>query len=850
MVTIHRAFLSHSSNEKALVNAVARHFTAARVVVDSLSFEDGKRSADEIVTYLKDTSVFVVFLSETAVESNWVNFELREAIHKLAAETLIVVPYIVDDLPLDKVPKWLQAYTVRRSNSALRIAEMIEQELEALDEKKGQARRFFVGRNEELAALIRALSPIASPSPTVLFLGGVDGIGKKTLLQRAIFDALHQVLKTNRIIISLSDESGLVELFERLLDYRASTSFIQMKAELDAFRGSESLEQVKKVASLIRSLNDEKLLITVIGRLCLVGESGDLQPWIASVLQELQSNRFPRLALLCPRMVRAEFRSSYPNVVFQSVRNLQEGDSRDLLALWLNSLEVPVTEQEVRSVISITGGRPSAIIRAAELAEEHGITIVLERQALRRILSLGYESTIRQIRDEPDQIVIATLLHFERLSLEDIAIATARPRTVIADSLAHLLSNMILENEADTYFIAPHLIDVISRLTWMSRYDAACRDASRKLLTRIETFAPDDYVSVVALNAAVVGAIYDEMTLESDLTRLVKPAQLLRVGRKLYDAGKYTRASVVLGRALENSQGLTEDAIIEGLRLRAMCLARLSHEHTSGRDEFFNVVGQLENFKSVRARRSVCFVKGFRARLSGDLNKAHEHYKAAIRDFDGDQNFHILNEYAKIQLRLGEYADAIRYARLALNWAPTNPYPLDVLVCALVEKSRKPAEQHHAEIERLLEDLEKASASMGTCHFQCCKSRYLLKLNQQPEALELATEAVDFVTRPLSNADSDMVFQAYYTRASCYFAARHYKQMEGDLAELEKRIREVREFRRFGKSVLELRVKQLVGLRSFDIAHATVRRAIGVSQVDRAKIQTDLEREEAYATSH
>jgi len=74
--------------------------------------------------------------------------------------------------------------------------------------------------------------------------------------------------------------------------------------------------------------------------------------------------------------------------------------------------------------------------------------------------------------------------------------------------------------------------------------------------------------------------------------------------------------------------------------------------------------------------------------------------------------------------------------------------------------------------------------------------------------------------------------------------------MEGDLAELEKRIREVQEFRRFGKSVLELRVKQLVGLGSFDIAHASVRRAMGVSHIDREKIKTELEREEAYATRH
>lgn len=848
MPAVHRAFLSHSSNEKALVNRVARHFTAARVVVDSVNFEDAKSTVEEILTHLRGASVIGLFLSKASLDSNWVQFELSQALHRLGSDFIEVVAYTIDDLSRDKLPEWLRRYTIHRTNSPLRIAETIEGVLQALDQLDGYAKTFFVGRHEQQDNLLRAVSPIAAPAPSVIFLGGVEGIGKKTLLSKVIQDALGEALKTSRVKITLPDEGGLIEFFEMLTDYQSSASFGEVQAQLDDFRLSDENARIGKVVNLIKASNDERLLVTIVGRFGLVTEEGDIQPWLRNVIRELPRGRLPFLAVCSSRMVRGEFQEHYLNVAFQSVRNLLGEHSRDLLTLWLNALEVSATEQDVKDITAITGGRPYAIRRAAELVKDYGIGMVLARQQLRRLLSLGYESTIKQIKSPMDKSVVALLLHFDRLSLRDLGLAANSTITDVADSVVNLMANMIIENEADHYFIAPHLEDVLSRESWLSGCAGLCKDASAKLVAQIEQFKPDEYVSVTSLNAAVIGAIRRGEVPPSQLAKLLKPAQLLRVGKSLYDQSRYARSSEILGRALENHEELTKDAVIEGLRLRAMCLARLYHEQAAQQSEFYRIVENLGAIGTTRAKQSQCFVLGFQARVSGDLRKARSQYKRAIRDYGGDRNFHVLNEYTKVLLRLDEYDDALRYARLALDIAPTNPYVLDVVVTALIQRAKHLSEDNQKDIERLLGDLEIASGRMGTCHYQCCISRYYLKLQRGEDALEYANAAVEFIRKPPNDVDTDMIFHAHFTRAQCLFASRRYKEMDTNLGEIEKRAREEREFRRFNRSVLELRIRQLIALRDFDLAHSRIKHAIGIAEVDRQNLKTELEREEAYAT--
>ena len=70
-----KAFLSHSSRDKHLVEEVAHKLGAEQFELDSHTFDNGLLNVDAIRKALKRSSIFVLFLTEDAIESACVLFE-------------------------------------------------------------------------------------------------------------------------------------------------------------------------------------------------------------------------------------------------------------------------------------------------------------------------------------------------------------------------------------------------------------------------------------------------------------------------------------------------------------------------------------------------------------------------------------------------------------------------------------------------------------------------------------------------------------------------------------------------------------------------------------------------------
>ena len=74
-------FLSHSSTDKEryvkiVANQLQKQLDEHAIYYDEYTFESGMKSMEEISKSLKETDLFVVFLSRKALESDWVKKEL------------------------------------------------------------------------------------------------------------------------------------------------------------------------------------------------------------------------------------------------------------------------------------------------------------------------------------------------------------------------------------------------------------------------------------------------------------------------------------------------------------------------------------------------------------------------------------------------------------------------------------------------------------------------------------------------------------------------------------------------------------------------------------------------------
>lgn len=66
-----KAFLSHSSKDKELVKRVAKGLSH-HCTYDTFSFEVGAKTGDEIVRNLQKDFLFVFFISQNSLKSEWV----------------------------------------------------------------------------------------------------------------------------------------------------------------------------------------------------------------------------------------------------------------------------------------------------------------------------------------------------------------------------------------------------------------------------------------------------------------------------------------------------------------------------------------------------------------------------------------------------------------------------------------------------------------------------------------------------------------------------------------------------------------------------------------------------------
>ena len=116
-----KVFLSHKSEDKDFVRHVAEKIGIDRCHYDEYTFEDGMNTLDEIMSALDSTDLFILFISDKALDSKWVKRE-RVRAKKLLDQGKIkqIYPIIIDSNPAityadERIPSWMrEQYVIRQ----------------------------------------------------------------------------------------------------------------------------------------------------------------------------------------------------------------------------------------------------------------------------------------------------------------------------------------------------------------------------------------------------------------------------------------------------------------------------------------------------------------------------------------------------------------------------------------------------------------------------------------------------------------------------------------------------------------------------------------------------------------
>ncbi len=200
-----RAFLSHSSVDKAIVVDVQSGLEPDATWLDRSEIEWGELFLERIAEGIKSATDFVLFWSKSASKSEWVRIEVNMAfIQALRRKAIRLRVVVLDETPL---PLYLEPFHVFSVTGVTSPATKILEKLRPLlREPVGSVRSKFVNRRPEIERIEAAIDD--SRSRGVLAFG-FTGIGKASVVEEAL---RHLFEGANVVRIDVNSGTGFVEL--------------------------------------------------------------------------------------------------------------------------------------------------------------------------------------------------------------------------------------------------------------------------------------------------------------------------------------------------------------------------------------------------------------------------------------------------------------------------------------------------------------------------------------------------------------------------------------------------------------------------------------------------------------
>jgi tetratricopeptide (TPR) repeat protein len=316
----------------------------------------------------------------------------------------------------------------------------------------------FVGRDKELADILRVLRPYPHSQIHVVTIDGIGGIGKSTLALEVAhrylnnFDRLPPAERFEAIVWMSAKQNiltadGIVQRRQvlRTLDdiYRAVAVTLQQE-EIVRARPEEQPEMVRNALTQQRTL-------LIVDNLETVDDEA-----VIALLRELPA---PTKAIITTRH---RIDVAYP----VRLTGMPWEDARKLITHESGKKNVALGEAEERRLYDRTGGVPLALVWSiAQMSSGHSVESILRRlgNATSDIARFCFEGTVESIRHQPAHTLLMALSLFATdANREILGCVTDLPPLDRDEGLA-LLEKLSLINKNGERFQALPLTQVYSR---------------------------------------------------------------------------------------------------------------------------------------------------------------------------------------------------------------------------------------------------------------------------------------------------------------------------------------------------------------------------------------------------
>jgi hypothetical protein len=723
---------------------------AASNVIGGYSFEY-TLNTEAIRNALKRSDLFVFFLSANSIRSSFVAEELRAALEDRSRGFIRqVLIFSLDATSYQSLPEWLRDINiVRRLSSQKACARKIQAALIALETEKYQPQATYLGREEEEAALRKALSAAPGVAPVAIHAVGHFGIGRHTFLRHSL-SKLYPRFFNIFIDIVLAQNEGPEELYRRLYEYFKVASLDQTARDFERFSLMDERQQVEVIADILTEMSLDNEFVIIDDQGGAYTDAGAYQTYLSNVISTLSGSSKPILGFAQTRMMPFNRRRDEKASYHTYLNPLPEAQIKELLSFSLKAAGVDFDDAQLQELSALIDGHPFNVRFTVSAIESYGLPSFLadpvdliewkRRRAEDFLALLKFDSV--------DCDLIAALVEYRFLPLEMFAQVLKSDAATVARSLRRLEEQCCIERRGEYYEVSAPIRDAVGRDPRFERSDDWKRKVGEAICESLVEYKDDEHVSVALLDSAVMAAVRG-VAAPRFISSLILPSHLLVIARRYYDKRQPSLCLEFCKRAYAMKSRLTEDAKIEVLRLWGLSAERAGEE-----EEYKTALKHLNEHPSSIAKRHAFFVEGFHLRRHNRFDEAETKFLECWKLSRDNQS--VNRELAQLYCKQRQYNEAEAYARSAYATGPTNPFIIDVLAETLLGKQQAGFNIDKSELARVMEELKRYGDAPGSAFYLIREAQTLARDRKFSAALDVISRAIE---------RTDNILPPYFIRA-------------------------------------------------------------------------------------
>jgi hypothetical protein len=806
-----KAFLSHSSKDKWFVSKVFEILGESQCEYDEKTF-DYALNVHAIRTALNRSNLFVMFLSENSISSTFVSEEQRSALEKRGKNIIRqVIVFAIDDTSYRELPEWMREINiVQRLSSPKACARRVQSILWAMQAEVERQVEFYLGRDEDEAAIRKALSMPAVETPIALHAVGYYGVGRRTFIRESLKKFLPRVCE---VFVELNIEKfdGFEEIYRKIYEAHHVSSLETRLSDFDKFSKMSIEQKSQEVACMIAEMSSQGEFIIFVDEGGVYTDSGDYQKHLLLLLTELSDQGKPVVGFSQTRMMPYHLRESYGRTFHRHIQPLNEETTKELLSLKLKAMNIEFNSGDIDVISEFLDGHPFNVRFAVNFISSYGIkSIVSDPSALIEWKNKRAKEFLERIEfAQIDTDILAALSEYVMLSFDTIFAILPHTQKDVAARLRVLEEFCCIERKQGYFTITPPIREAARRDKRFERNDNWKQEIGKAICSALKEYSDSDHVPVGVLQSATIAAAYGADA-PRFLSALILPSHLLRIAKEFYDGDKRVLSLQYAKKAYESKDRLTEDGQIEALRLWGLASIRTSNEQN-----YQEVVDALSTYSSSVARRIKFFLEGFRLRLKGRFDEAETQFLEAWKL--GKRNQSTNRELASLYCKQKRYADAEMYARAAYKSDQINPYILDIMAETLLGKLEAGLDVDGTELMAIIDDLKTHGDAPGLSFYLVREAQQLMRQRRYGDALAAINKAVERTSGLLA---------PYFMRAEIHLAMGSIPGAERDANKIDQLLKATGGFSKEDEARLkEIEIRIYIEKRQFNVAKDLITRS-------------------------